>query len=89
MSTLLIKFKLVYGPFGQSNMDSTLDFFPRPARKEMNVPLLKRSLEITVLIYIVVDATTDMTQVRGKFHKKIDSDSDDKTLQRLFTHIIE
>ena len=25
---------MVYGPFGQSNMHSTLDFYPRPARKE-------------------------------------------------------
>ena len=30
--------KLVYGPFGQANMHSTLDFCPRPARKEMNLP---------------------------------------------------
>ena len=29
--------KLVHGPFGPSVMHSTLDFFPRPARKEMNV----------------------------------------------------
>ena len=39
MTTLLIQFKLVYGPFGQSNMHSTLDFCPRPARKETNVLL--------------------------------------------------
>ena len=31
------------GLFGQSNMHSTLDIFPRPARKETNVPLHKRS----------------------------------------------
>ena len=43
LSTYLIQLKLVYGPFGQSNMHSTLDFCPRPARKETNVPLQKRS----------------------------------------------
>ena len=30
---------LVYGPFGQSNMDSTHDFGLRPDRKETNVLL--------------------------------------------------
>ena len=39
LSTFLIQLKLVYGPFRQSNMHSTLDFCPRPARKERNVPL--------------------------------------------------
>jgi hypothetical protein len=29
--------KLVYGQFGQSNMHSTLDFWPRSAREETNV----------------------------------------------------
>ena len=52
LSTLLIKFTLVYGPLGQSKMHSILDFCPRPARKEINVPLHKRSQELTVLIYI-------------------------------------
>ena len=33
-SALLIQFKLVYEPFGQSNMNSTLDFCHRPARKK-------------------------------------------------------
>ena len=47
------KIKLVYGPFGQSNMPSTLDFCPRPTREETNVPLDKRSYELTVLIYTV------------------------------------
>ena len=42
--TLLIQFKLVYGPFGQSNMHSTLDFCPRPARKQTNVPVHKEKL---------------------------------------------
>jgi hypothetical protein len=37
-TTLLNQFKLVYGPFWQSNMHSTLDFCPRPVRKVMNVP---------------------------------------------------
>ena len=41
LSALLIQFTLVYGPFGQSNMQSTLDFCHRPARKEANVPLHK------------------------------------------------
>ena len=35
---------LVYGPFGQSiTFTVTLDFCPRPARKETNVPLHKIS----------------------------------------------
>ena len=38
-STYLKRIKLVYGPFRQSNMHSTLDFCPGPARKKMNVPL--------------------------------------------------
>ena len=40
---MLNQLKLVYGPFGQINMHSTLDFCPTPARKEMNVTLHKRS----------------------------------------------
>ena len=55
LSTLLIQYKLVYGLFGQSNMNSTLDYCPRPARKETNVPLNKRSYKLTVLIYTVLD----------------------------------
>ena len=43
LSNFLIQFKLVYGPVGQSNMHNTLDFCPGPARKEMNVPLHKKS----------------------------------------------
>jgi len=35
--------KLVHGPFGHSNMHSTLDFYTRPARRETNVPLHKKS----------------------------------------------
>ena len=53
MSTLLNQFEIVYGPFGQSNMHSTLDFCPIPARREVNVPLHKRSKELTVLIHIL------------------------------------
>ena len=61
MSTLLIQFNLVYGSFGQSNMHSTLDFCPRLARKEANVPLYKRSKELTVLFNIyTVNATKTM-----------------------------
>ena len=37
LSTSLIQFKLLYGPFGQSSMQSTLDFCPRPARKETSL----------------------------------------------------
>ena len=44
LSTLLSPNLYVYGPFWQSNMHSTLDFCPRPARKETNI--------LTVLIYI-------------------------------------
>ena len=39
LSTLLNQLKLVYGPFGQSNMNSVLDICPRPAREETNVHL--------------------------------------------------
>ena len=39
MSPLLNQLKLVYGLFGQRNVHSTLDFCPRQARKEANVPL--------------------------------------------------
>ena len=42
LSTLLIQIKLVYGLFGQSNMHSTLDSWPRPDRRDTNVPLDKR-----------------------------------------------
>ena len=42
-NVLLYFAKPVYGPFGMRNMYSTLDFRPRPARKETNVPLNKRS----------------------------------------------
>ena len=34
---------VVNGPVGQSNMNSTLDVCPGPARRETNVPLNKRS----------------------------------------------
>ena len=43
LSTLLNQLKLVYGPFGQSNMHSTLNFCPKATMKEINVPLYKRS----------------------------------------------
>ena len=46
LSALLNQLKLVYGSFGQSNLHSTLDFFPRP--------LHKRSQELTVQIYIYI-----------------------------------
>ena len=47
----LITLKLVDGQFGQSKMHRTLDFFPRPARKETNVHM--KSKELTVLMYIL------------------------------------
>ena len=37
LSTLLIQIWLFYGPSGQDNMHSTVDFYPRPVRKETNV----------------------------------------------------
>ena len=43
LSPLLNQLELVYGPFGQNNMHSTLDFWPRLARKETNVPINKNS----------------------------------------------
>jgi hypothetical protein len=43
MSTLLSQFKLVYWPFGQSNMDSAIDFCPILPARQPNVPLDKRS----------------------------------------------
>ena len=49
---LLNLLKLVYGSFGQSKMHRTLDFC-QAERKESNVPELKSSQELTVLIYIV------------------------------------
>ena len=48
------QFELVYGLVGQTIMHITLDFCRRPVRKETNIPLHKRSLQITVLIYTVV-----------------------------------
>ena len=40
------------GRLGRATCTVTLDFCPRPARKETNVPLHKRSQELTVLIYV-------------------------------------
>ena len=39
-----VEFKLVFGPLGQSNMHCTLDFYPKLAKKETNVPLNKSLL---------------------------------------------
>ena len=39
LSTLLNWQKLVYVQFGQNNIHSTFDSYPRPATKETNVPL--------------------------------------------------
>ena len=41
ITTLLIQFKLIYGPFWQSNMNCTQDVHPRPDRKKYT--LHKRS----------------------------------------------
>ena len=38
-------------------MHGILDFCPRLARKEMNVPIHKRSYELTVLIYTMARLT--------------------------------
>ena len=48
---LLNWFKLLYGPFGLSNRHLLYTLVPRPATKESNVPKLKGSYELTVLIY--------------------------------------
>ena len=45
---------LVYGPFGECNMHSTLDFCPRPTWKEINVPLYNRAYCPNIYIYIVL-----------------------------------
>ena len=37
------KIKLVYVPFGEISVHSKLDFCPRQAWKELNLPLHKRS----------------------------------------------
>ena len=72
LSTLLIQFELVYGSFGQSNIHSTIDFCPRPARKKMYVPLHKRHyVELTVLkIYTVSEAEQlllSLNAIEGRF----------------------
>ena len=36
-------FELVYGQFGQSIMDFIFNFCPWPARKDSNVPKLKKA----------------------------------------------
>ena len=40
LPTLLIQLKLVFGTFWQSNINSTLDFCPRAAKKGMNTVFL-------------------------------------------------
>ena len=57
LSTLHNWFILVYGQFGQSNSYHTFNFCPRSVRKDSNVPLLKISQELTVLIYITILCT--------------------------------
>jgi hypothetical protein len=49
-------------------MHSTLDFSPGPARKETNVPLNKRNLDLTVLInmYCAVAPGVSMKTERGR-----------------------
>ena len=42
------------GPFGLSRMNLRLNFWPIPARKESNVPKLKSSWGLTVLLYIYI-----------------------------------
>ena len=38
---------------GQSNINTTLDFGPRPAKKQTNVPLPKRGYELTFIEYLL------------------------------------
>ena len=57
----------MYGHFGQSNMHSIFDFGSRPARKDSNVPQLKSSLELTVLLYIVPCKDSGMPAFVGPF----------------------
>ena len=45
--------KLIYGPFGQSSKCSTLDFSPRLARKERNVPLYREAKSLLCMIKVV------------------------------------
>ena len=52
-TTSPINFKLVYGPFGQSNMHSTLDFCLNPVRKERNVPVKKKDKSLCPNVYPV------------------------------------
>ena len=52
LSTFLIQFKLVYGPFRQNNMHSRLCFCPRPAKKETNLQLRKKSDKLIVQRYV-------------------------------------
>ena len=44
----------------QSNMHSIFDLGPRPARKDSNVPQIKSSYELTVLIYTVRGAVREI-----------------------------
>ena len=64
----MIKFKLVYVPFGKSNMRSTLDFCPRPDMKEKNVPLHKRKPRCCRESMIV-----DFSKISGEFLKILNS----------------
>ena len=61
LSTLVNQLKLVYGPFGMSNMHSTLDFCPpdQPGRKLMYHYVHKRSYELTVLIHMLCEDAID------------------------------
>ena len=43
----------IYGPFGQSSKCSTLDFGPRLARKETNVPLYREAKSLLCMIKVV------------------------------------
>jgi hypothetical protein len=47
-------------------MYNTLDFFPRPARKETNVPKYKKRQELTVLIYTVAKKLHDLYEKNWK-----------------------
>ena len=62
LSTLLIQFKLVYEPFGQSNMQSTLDFCLRPARKENECTTTKQKLRAYCPNICIYCAAMDRTE---------------------------
>ena len=68
VSNLLIQFKLVYVPFGQSKMHLMLDFCPRPARKERNVPLYKRPIAFPSFTSLLRFSHINLTENKFELH---------------------